>query len=195
MRSILLGTALVFVSATLTIGEPLADTDRQQALAHFAMTEAWLASEVERLTPTQQKWKASPDAWSITDVVEHLAVAEAQYWAQVQDSLTQPTGQTSSVSDTLILWYGIDRTARARTGEARVPTGRYATVTAALADFGKQREAMRTFTGTTREDLRGRLLKQSQMSVYQALLMISAHAQRHILQVREIKAAPGFPAS
>ena len=159
------------------------------------MTEAWLASEIGGLSPAQQKWKASPDAWSITEVVEHLAVAEAQYWRQLQDSLTQPTGQTSSVPDTMILWYGIDRTARARTGEARVPAGRYATVAAALADFRTQREAMRTFIRTTQDDLRGRLLKQSQMSVYQALLMISSHSQRHILQIREIKAAQEFPVS
>lgn len=32
------------------------------------------------------------------------------------------------------------------------------------------------------------------MSVYQWLLMISTHSQRHILQIREIKDAAGFPA-
>jgi len=30
---------------------------------------------------------------------------------------------------------------------------------------------------------------------YQWLLMISAHSQRHILQIREIKHSPGFPAN
>ena len=54
---------------------------------------------------------------------------------------------------------------------------------------------MRTFTRTTQEDLRGRLLEQSQMSVYQWLLMISSHSQRHVLQIREIKATAGFPRS
>ena len=29
--------------------------------------------------------------------------------------------------------------------------------------------------------------------LYQWLLMISTHAQRHILQIREIKAHPGYP--
>jgi hypothetical protein len=31
------------------------------------------------------------------------------------------------------------------------------------------------------------------MDVYQWFLMISTHSQRHILQIREIKAASGFP--
>lgn len=195
MRQILTALGIALCSATLALAEPLSDTDRQRVLAHFAMTDAWLASEVAGLSTAQQAWKPRPDAWTITEVVEHLAVAEAQYWTQLQASLTQPLGQKSSVPDDRILWYGIDRTSRARTGEARVPSGRYATAPAALAAFDQRRGVMRAFTTTTQEDLRGRLLKDSQMDVYQWLLMISAHSQRHILQIREIKATPAFPKS
>jgi hypothetical protein len=193
MRQLLAMLGMSAALATFVLAEPLSDPDRQHVLAHFAMTDAWLASEVTGLAPAQQQWKARPDAWSITEVVEHLAVAEAQYWTQLQASLSQPLGQKSSVPDDRILWYGIDRTSRARTGEARVPTGRYATAAAALTAFEQQRGAMRTFASTTQEDLRGRLLKDSPMDVYQWLLMISAHSQRHILQIREIKASPDFP--
>jgi hypothetical protein len=195
MRQILATLGVALVSATIVLAEPLSEVDRQRVLAHFAMTDAWLASEVAGLTSTQQGWKGRADAWSVTEVVEHLAVAEAQYWTQLQASLTQPLGQRSSVPDDRILWYGIDRTSRARTGEARVPSGRYATVAAALAAFEQQRGVMRTFATSTHEDLRGRLLKDSQMDVYQWLLMISTHSQRHILQIREIKATPAFPKS
>ena len=34
---------------------------------------------------------ASPDAWSVKDVVEHLGIAEPQYWKQLQDSLKSPS--------------------------------------------------------------------------------------------------------
>ena len=195
MRHVLLVVATLLAVAVPSAADPLSAGDRQRVLAHFAMTDAWLASEIAGLSPAQQAWRASPEAWSVTDVVEHLAVAEAQYWTQLQDSLTQPLGQKSSVGDDRILWYGIDRTERARTGEPRVPTGRYATVSAALAVFEKQRGVMREFARSTNEDLRGRLLKGSQMDVYQWLLMISAHSQRHVLQIREIKTSAGFPKS
>jgi hypothetical protein len=193
MRQILATMGVSVAFAALVLAEPLSEGDRQRVLAHFAMTDGWLASEVAGLTPEQQQWKARPDAWSITEVVEHLAVAEAQYWSQLQASLSQPLGQKSNVSDDRILWYGIDRTSRARTGEARVPTGRFPTTAAALAAFEQQRVVMRAFASTTQEDLRGRLLKDSQMDVYQWLLMISSHSQRHILQIREIKASADFP--
>ena len=189
LHALVLSTALV----STVEAEPLTDVDRQRVLAHYAMTDAWLASEVAGLTAAQQAWRSGPEAWSITDVVEHLAVAEAQYWTELQASLTQPLGQKSTVGDDRILWYGIDRTRRDRTGEARVPTGRYKTTAEALGVFDKQRAAMRTFATTTQEDLRGRLLKDSPMDVYQWLLMISTHSQRHILQIREIKAAAGYP--
>jgi hypothetical protein len=41
--------------------------------------------------------------------------------------------------------------------------------------------------------LRSRKLVGGNMDVYQWFLMISTHSQRHILQIREIKAAAGFP--
>ena len=189
LHTLVVSSALVGAASA----EPLSNVDRQRVLAHMAMTDAWIASEVAGLTAAQQAWRSAPTAWSVTDVVEHLAVAEAQYWTELQASLTQPLGQKSTIGDDRILWYGIDRTQRDRTGEARVPTGRYKTAAEALAVFDKQRAEMRGFATTTQEDLRGRLLKGSPMDVYQWLLMISAHSQRHILQIREIKAASGYP--
>ena len=57
----------------------------------------------------------------------------------------------------------------------------------------KRRTAMLDFVKTTEEDLRGRQFKGGQMDVYQWMLMISTHGQRHILQIREVKGQPSFP--
>ena len=46
---------------------------------------------------------------------------------------------------------------------------------------------------TSQEDYRGRKLIDGNMDVYQWFLMISSHAQRHILQIREVKGAEGYP--
>jgi hypothetical protein len=43
--------------------------------------------------------------------------------------------------------------------------------------------------------MRGRKLLEGNMDVYQWFLMISTHAQRHMLQIREVKAHAGFPRS
>ncbi len=65
----------------------------------------------------------------------------------------------------------------------------------ALAAFRKLRATMHEYAQGTSEDLRSRKLLEGNMDVYQWFLMISTHSQRHILQIREIKAAAGFPKS
>jgi hypothetical protein len=184
---------MLTVVAGSALAGPLTTGDRQRVLSHLEMTESWLVSELEGLSPAQLTFRMSPDSWSIQEVVEHLAIAEPQYWQQVQDSLKQPLGYKSESTDAAILWYGIDRTNRQRTGEARVPKGKYENVKQSLADFRKLRAMMTEFAKTTQEDLRGRQLQGGSMDVYQWLLMISTHSQRHILQIREIKAHSGFP--
>lgn len=128
--------------------------------------------------------------WQFFD--HFLKDAPKQYWQQVQDSLEQPLGYKSESTDAAILWYGIDRTNRQKTGEARVPKGKE-DVKESLGDFRKLRATMTQFAKSTQEDLRGPPLQGGNMDVYQWLLMISTHSQRHILQIREVKAHPPYP--
>ena len=173
---------------------PITPVDRQHLLAHLAMTESWLANELAGLTPSQQTYRPAPGTWHILDVVEHLAIAEPQYWKMVQDSMAPPPSAAGiSATDADILWYGIDRTRHDRTGEAREPKGKYKDVQLAFQDFRTLRATITAFATDTQDDLRGRKLVEGNMSVYQWLLMISTHSQRHILQIREIKSADGFP--
>ena len=185
--------ALCAVSLSPVMAAPMTAGDRQRVLAHFEMTEAWLASELVGLSDAQLSFKMTPESWSIKDVVEHLAIAEPQYWTQLQESLQQPVGYKSESTDAAILWYGIDRTNRNTTGEARVPKGQFATATDAFASFRKLRSTMTAFAKDTQEDLRGRQLKGGNMDIYQWLLMISTHSQRHIMQIREVKAHSAYP--
>ena len=175
-------------------GEPMKAGDRQRLLSHLEMTESWLVSELNGLSPAQLTFRMTPESWSITDVTEHLAIAEPQYWQRVQDSMKQPaTTEKLEATDAAILWYGIDRSNRQKTGEARVPHGTFKTAADALAAFRKLRSTMRDYAQSTSEDLRSRKLLEGNMDVYQWFLMISTHSQRHILQIREVKAHSGYP--
>ena len=196
MRTLL---TLVLVTATLAspaAAGPLSDMDRQRLLAHLEMTETWLASELDGLTPGQLTFRMTPESWTITEVIEHLVLAEPQYWQRLQDSMKQPPASSKpEATDAGILWYGIDRTNRARTGEARVPKGKWDDVRASLGEFRKLRTTMRGYAKTTQDDLRSRALLEGNMDVYQWFLMISTHSQRHILQIREIKEHVKYPRS
>ena len=194
------GTAMamvaVFAGATsLLAAGPMTAGERQRLVAHFEMTEAWLVSELEGLSEAQLRFKMTPGSWSITEVVEHLAIAEPQYWKGLQDSLAVPVkeGYKPEVTDVAILWYGIDRTNRTTTGEARVPHGTFASVKDSLAAFRALRKTMLDTARTSQDDFRGRQLIGGNQDLYQWFLMISTHSQRHILQIREIKAHRAYP--
>ena len=189
----LLVAVTVILVATPLLADPMTTGERQRVVAHLEMTESWLGSELDGLSDAQLAFRMKPDAWSVQEVVEHLAIAEPQYWQQVQDSLKQPLGYKSESTDAAILWYGIDRTNRQTTGEARVPKGKYENVKQSFGDFKKLRATMMEFARNTQEDLRGRQLQGGKMDVYQWLLMISTHSQRHILQIRETKAHSAYP--
>ena len=191
--AVVLAAALVRPAAA--VAGPMTPGERQRLVAHLEMTESWLASELEGLSDAQLTFKMTPESWSIKDVAEHLAIAEPQYWDNLEASLKAPVknGWTPTATDEQMLWYGIDRTNRQKTGEARVPHGQFPSAQASLASFRKLRATMLALAKTSPENFRGRPLMGGGQDVYQWFLMISTHAQRHILQIREIKARPDYP--
>src|SRR4029450_12684196 len=112
----------------------------------------------------------------------------------VLDSSTHPASyKKPEATDAGILWYGIDRTNRTKTGEARVPTGKWTDVRDSLGEFRKLRVTIRNYAATMKEDPRSRMLLEGNMDVYQWLLMISTQSQRHILHIRDTQAARSYP--
>ena len=195
MKMFLPTFALAIGIAAPVLAGPMTAGDRQRLVAHLEMTEAWLESEVTGLSEAQLKFKMTPDSWSVEEVVMHLAIAEPQYWTNLEESLKTPVkaGWKPEATDEGMLWYGIDRNNRQRTGEARVPHGQFPSAQASLASFRKLRATMLSTAKESQEDFRGRAFMGGGQDVYQWFLMISTHSQRHILQIREIKAHPNYP--
>jgi DinB family protein len=191
--------ALVLVSGVFfpsaALADPMTPGERQRLIAHLEMTESWLVSEIDGLSDAQLTFKATPESWSIKDVAEHLAIAEPQYWTNLEASMKEPVkaGWKPEATDAGMLWYGIDRSNRQKTGEARVPHNTFPSAQASLASFRKLRARMLETAKTSQEDFRGRPFMGGGQDVYQWFLMISTHSQRHILQIREIKANPNYP--
>jgi hypothetical protein len=194
-RAFVLSLAAVTLVPAAAAAGPMTPGERQRLLAHLAMTEDWLVGELDGLSDAQLTFKMTPESWSIKDVVEHLAIAEPQYWTNLESSMKEPVkeGWKPQATDEQMLWYGIDRTNRQRTGEARVPHGQFPNAKASLESFRKLRATMVAKAKTSEEDFRGRPFMGGGQDVYQWFLMISTHSQRHILQIREIKADPKYP--
>jgi hypothetical protein len=195
MNNLIAATALLLATPLAALAGPMTTGERQRLVAHFEMTEAWLESEVSGLSDAQLKFKMTPESWSVEEVVMHLAIAEPQYWDQFKESLAKPVKPDfkPQVTDAQMLWYGVDRTQRTTTGDARVPRSQFPNMKASLASFKKLRVEMMKTAKESQEDLRGRQYLTASQDLYQWFLMISTHSQRHILQIREVKAHQNYP--
>ena len=168
--------------------------ERQRLVAHLEMTESWLADEVSGLSPAQLRFHPSPGAWSILEVLDHLVVCEPIYWQNFHDAMkAPPVSRRLSDSDDSVLWYGVDRTNRGKVVAGEDASGKLTDVKTGLDAFRKLRAEMLSYARTTKDDLRSHFVERERSDAYQWFLLISTHAQRHVLQIREIKSDPHFP--
>ena len=99
------------------------------------------------------------------------------------------------MSDEQILKMIADRSEKVKTQEPMEPTGKFGSYDATVKEFKAKRKASIQYVATTEDDLRNHYAEMpfGVMDAYQVLLFMSAHTERHIAQIEEIKEADGFP--
>ena len=181
-------------STNFVLAESLTRLERQRLVAHLEMTEQGLSDAIAGLSSAQLQFRSSAESWNILEVLEHLVVAEPIYWQDLKKAMAAPPDRPRrSSSDDSVLWYGIDRTQRQKAIPAELPKRQLSDVREGWKAFHKLRAQMLEYARTTQDDLRSHVVQRERCDAYQWFLLISAHAQRHTLQIREIKTHPGFP--
>jgi uncharacterized damage-inducible protein DinB len=187
---------LVMLAAGMRGEASITELERQRLLAHLEMTSAWLMDEVSGLSEPQLAFKPSKEAWSIAQVLDHVVVVAPIYWQDLQRALAAaPSDLASRDTDASILWYGIDRTNREQAIPTELPTTNVRPLKTLVAEYRTHHNRLRQYVMTTKDDLRRHLVARQGSDAYQWVLLISTHEQRHILQIREIKTARGFPSA
>ncbi len=201
MRSLMMLAllALPMCAETLSKGE------RDQAMSHLHATRKQVLDLIAPLSEAQWTFKAGPDRWSIAECAEHITETENMLRGLIQQSAKKlPVDETKRAAkatkreagNKAVLEQMADRSKRASApGEIR-PTGRFASKAALVAALNERRDVTIKYVETTDEDLRGRFFQMGpgrEMDLYEMILMISGHAERHMLQMKEVTAAPGYP--
>ncbi len=189
--------AAVALGAAVSLGAAeITDRERQHLVAHMEMTGSWLIDEVTGLTQAQLEFRPSPGSWNVLEVLDHLVLVGPIYWNDLQSALKgPPSARPRTNRDEDILWYGIDRTNREPAIASERPKGQLRDLKSGIEAYRKQHAHLLQYVRTTKDDLRGRVVERQGSDAYQWALLISTHEQRHILQIREIKADPKFPAA
>ena len=185
--------------------EALSTGERDQAMSHLHATRKQVLDLIAPLSEAQWKFKAGPDRWSIAECAEHITETENMLRGLIQQSAKKlPVDDAKraakatkrEATNKAVLTQITDRSKRvAAPGEIR-PTGRFASKAALVAALNERRDVTIKYVETTDEDLRGRFFQMGpgqEMDLYEMILMISGHAERHLLQMKEVMAAPGYP--
>jgi DinB superfamily len=174
--------------------------ERAKVVKYLSATRDQVLAESAKLSDAQWNFKAGPDRWSVGQVVEHLALAET-FLLDAQKKALSGTPATAEQKagapgrDEMIMKVIPDRTKKVQAPEPLQPATKLGDQAAVLAAFRARREKTIEYAKTTKDDLRGHASESplGALDAYQWLVFMGAHAERHLAQIKEVKADPKFP--
>lgn len=179
---------------------PVTDTERAYATELLKSTQAALHEAAAGLSVAQLTYKPSADRWSVAECVEHIVLVERGIFKATQASMSLPADAdkraTIRVSDVDVIKAVRSRSRAIAAPAPFVPTGRYGDTESTLAVFDQQRQAVIDFAETVAGDLRTHYFEHfvlGTLDLYQTMLLIASHGERHRKQIEEIKSEAGFP--
>jgi hypothetical protein len=204
MQLVLL-TALSFAvapAASAQDGTGVSEQERAAAVEYLTTMRDQVLKESSTLTDAQWNFKTAPDRWSVGEVVHHLALAEALLFDLQQKQVSGPAATAEQLAavkgkDAIIRKAVPDRTKKFQAPEPLQPgkDSKLTTQKDILAAFRERRTKTIDYASKTKDDLRNRVGESpvGPMDAYQSLLFMAAHSERHLAQLREVKADPNFP--
>ena len=202
LRTLAAAGTILLIASGAPVAEEISSQDRAKLVQYLTSTREQVLAEAASLTDAQWSFKAAPDRWSVGEVVEHLALAEPFIFELQQKTIAGPpaTAEQRAAAqgkDEILLKRIPDRTQKADAPEPLQPTKRMGSRAEVLAAFKERRAKTIDYANKTSDDLRGRVGDSplGPTDGYQWLLFIGAHTERHLAQIREVKAHAQFPKS
>jgi hypothetical protein len=194
--------ALILLSGVTLAGlsaAPLNDLDRSYALSALHASRKQFLDAVAGLNQAQLNYKPGPDRRSIAEIAEHVALSEETIFqgamAALQQPAREPLAQAHALDEKIIATVP-DRAHKLQAPAALVPHHAFATTADAVAAFKKLRDQHIAYVRDTNDALREHIVRNpvlGQADALHLILLMSAHTERHVEQILEVKAAPGFP--
>lgn len=176
----------------------MTETDRALLVNELASGLAALENAVASLDRPQWNWRCTPEAWTILECVEHVAITERFLLDLISGHATAGDPVYRPNFEKGILRAGADRNRKFQAPEPVKPTGRYATISAALDDLRAARAGTLQWLDASTADLRASTVPHpvaGRVSTYECLLLLAIHPPRHAAHIHEIRSHADFPAA
>ncbi len=199
MKRLVLPFVCMLLLSFSTSESGLTEEERELAASEMSNSYAHLLIALHNLSENQLNYKMTPDSWSIAECVEHIAISEDTFSGMLQGLLeteADPANRDKvSVKDKDLIAMMVDRTTKVQTQKPFEPTGKYGSHEATLDAFKTARMKNIDFMKTSDADFRNRVQQFpfGTVDAFQVVLFMSAHSERHIRQIEEIKYSVDFP--
>lgn len=177
----------------------MTSAERESLLKNLEESRERLLLMAQGLSREQLHYRPSPSRWTVAECVEHIVTVEGRLLGIIHKILEKaPDSSKRSAmegKDDAMVDGAAGRVARFQAPEVLMPTGRWPDEQL-LKEFEAVRQHTRDFAATTCADLRRYFYKHpvfGELDLYQWLLLIAAHCDRHRAQSEEVMASPGTP--
>jgi hypothetical protein len=154
----------------------------------------------QNLSEEQLFFKVKLNKWSIAECIEHVSLAEIRFPEIVQEEMKKPSNpeyrSKIKIKDEKIRPKMLSRIWKAKSPEVFKPSGKYQNPKDAIIAFKEQRLKTIDYMRATKDDLRNHFWKHpltGTIDLYQTIILMSAHLERHIEQMEKIKKDEYYP--
>jgi uncharacterized damage-inducible protein DinB len=170
--------------------------DRSTILTLLSESSNDLEDAVAGVSKDDAARQPADGAWSITEIVEHVAIGEEQmFFALTERFRPIPLAPPDELKENQIRNVILNRNQKMVSPEATRPTGRFASLTDALSHFRACRARTIQYVEQCKDDQRTRSVKHPLAGVitgYEYMLILASHPCRHAAQIREVRSKLGF---
>jgi uncharacterized damage-inducible protein DinB len=178
--------------------QDLTPADKERAMQYLESTKKNIVEATKGLSAAQWNFKAAPDRWSVAETMEHIAAAEDLIRGMIiEKGMKGPAeaGRDIKKTDDAVVAMIPDRSHKAQAPEPLKPTNRFGSPDGAVKHFLESRAQTEDFLNNT-PDLRQHVSDSPlgmKLDAYEWVLFLTAHSERHLKQIQEVKADPNFP--
>lgn len=176
------------------------DSDKKYLLDNLIRSREEIMKETKSLTKAQWAFKESPERWNINQIVEHIAIWELLFMREISQALSQSPDSIfmNFAADSIFLnndSKGINPKSAleyTKPFSFAVPLGNNEGINNVIWLNTMRNESIDYLKNEMR-NIRLHYIGRSGRNIHHNYMIIFAHTDRHLKQIRKLKAHPMYP--
>ena len=205
IRTLIQALSVTFLFAAIGNGQTapapkiFTEKDREFALKYANDTRDDFVKQLTGLSDAQLNFRAGEGRWTIGEIAEHIIVVENALRGFVEGGMKAPVPACKDefrIQDVSVILTITNRQQKFTAPEQVRPNGRWKTVPELLTNFETTRKTSIDYMKNMKDDMRSHFVSMplGKLDAFQSFLFMIGHSERHLAQLKEVKADQKYPA-